>query len=115
VDRECADLSALLSKTGARDVLGLSSGALIVLWAALSNPSIRRVVLYEPSFPIADLSRVDWAPRFDEEIARWELAFERIELAGVGHVAADNDGKPQLVARELRRFLERPATETPGS
>jgi pimeloyl-ACP methyl ester carboxylesterase len=29
----------------------------------------------------------------------------RVELAGVGHVAADNSGKPELVARELRRFF----------
>jgi pimeloyl-ACP methyl ester carboxylesterase len=29
----------------------------------------------------------------------------RVELAGVGHLAADNSGKPELVARELRRFF----------
>jgi pimeloyl-ACP methyl ester carboxylesterase len=29
----------------------------------------------------------------------------RVELHGVGHTAADNEGKPDLVARELRRFF----------
>jgi pimeloyl-ACP methyl ester carboxylesterase len=29
----------------------------------------------------------------------------RVELPRVGHLAADNDGKPALVARELRRFF----------
>jgi pimeloyl-ACP methyl ester carboxylesterase len=30
---------------------------------------------------------------------------ERVELKGVGHIAADNVGKPRLVASELRRFF----------
>ncbi len=29
----------------------------------------------------------------------------RVELPGVGHLAADNSGKPELVAQELRRFF----------
>jgi hypothetical protein len=28
-----------------------------------------------------------------------------VELAGVGHLAADNSEKPELVARELRGFF----------
>jgi pimeloyl-ACP methyl ester carboxylesterase len=34
----------------------------------------------------------------------------QIELAGVGHTAADNDGKPQLVAHALREFFDSAAT-----
>jgi pimeloyl-ACP methyl ester carboxylesterase len=30
---------------------------------------------------------------------------ERVELPGVGHLAADNDGQPARVGRELRRFF----------
>ncbi|CAD5249824.1 Esterase/hydrolase [Bosea sp. 62] len=30
---------------------------------------------------------------------------ERVELKGVGHIAADNVGEPRLVASELRRFF----------
>ena len=29
----------------------------------------------------------------------------RVTLDGVGHVAADNSGKPELVAAELRKFF----------
>jgi hypothetical protein len=29
----------------------------------------------------------------------------RVDLRGVGHLAADNRGRPELVAAELRRFL----------
>jgi pimeloyl-ACP methyl ester carboxylesterase len=218
MDRECGDLSALLARTGARDVFGLSSGALIVLRAALSNDSIRRVALYEPPFPVGGLSIVDWAPGFDAAVARGDLALalvtalkatgdpsiftrlprwvlapplrlavwvdarrsrrgkdiaisaiiptlhydlglvrelngrldeckqikaealllggsksqpflrnaldslgrvlprvERVELPDVGHVAADDDGKPELVARELRRFFAQPAAKVTAS
>ena len=30
---------------------------------------------------------------------------QRIELPGVGHLAADNGGKPEIVATELRAFF----------
>jgi hypothetical protein len=30
---------------------------------------------------------------------------ERVELAGLGHGAAVDSGKPELVAQELRRFF----------
>jgi pimeloyl-ACP methyl ester carboxylesterase len=33
----------------------------------------------------------------------------RVEFAGVGHLAADNSGKPELVAAELRRFFSESA------
>lgn len=44
------DLDALMAKTGARDVFGLSSGAVIALAAGLALPTIRRLALYEPAF-----------------------------------------------------------------
>jgi hypothetical protein len=30
---------------------------------------------------------------------------KRIEFPGLGHIAADNDEKPELVAQELRQFF----------
>jgi pimeloyl-ACP methyl ester carboxylesterase len=101
MDRECEDLSALLSQTGASDVFGLSSGALIVLRAALSNPSIRRAALYEPPFPVADLSLAGWVPRFDEEVGRGDLA-----SAFVTALKATAD--PSLFTRLPRRVLTPP-------
>jgi pimeloyl-ACP methyl ester carboxylesterase len=209
MDREREDLGALVAATGAQDVFGLSSGALIVLCTALSNPAIRRVALYEPPFPVPGRPIVSWAPRFDRAIERGDLGgalaialkatldpsvvtwlpefllapplrliawaeryqsrgpddvpiadliptfhydttlvrdltetldacatikaevfllggsksqpflraavddlarviprAQRVELPDVGHVAADNDDKPDLVARELRRFFQ---------
>jgi len=36
-----------------------------------------------------------------------------VEIPGVGHLAADNDGKPALVATELRRFFSESGSEQP--
>ena len=46
---DVADLDAVLRATGGRLVFGLSSGADIVLEAALTLPAIERIALYEPA------------------------------------------------------------------
>ena len=49
---DVADLDAVLRATGGRFVFGLSSGADIILEAALTLPAIERIALYEPAvFP----------------------------------------------------------------
>src|SRR4051812_47286268 len=47
-DLEVDDLAAVLGATRARTVMGVSSGALIALRAALTVPAIERLVLFEP-------------------------------------------------------------------
>ena len=47
--REVEDLDALLTQTGARDVMGVSAGGLILLQAALELPAIRKAALFEPA------------------------------------------------------------------
>lgn len=202
---EVDDLAVLLRETGARNVFGLSSGAVIALEAALTLPGeIERLALYEPPLKFDGIDPVAWLPRFEKEIAAnrkaaafatvhngtgdrrvpravlvplaavgiraeararrpvGQMAFgdliptmrldgrtvdqaagplsrfagmraetlllggersarylkaalngleavlprvRRVTLPGVGHVAADNSGKPLLVAAELRRFF----------
>ena len=46
---DIADLDAVLRATGGRFVFGLSSGADIVLEAALRLPAIERIAVYEPA------------------------------------------------------------------
>ena len=46
--KECEDMQALINKTGALNIFGLSSGAIIALQTALTTPMIRKVSLYEP-------------------------------------------------------------------
>ncbi len=74
IQTEVEDLGALLAKTGAQNVFGVSSGAIITLQATLTLAAIQKAALFEPplfkdaSFPAALLTR------FDQEIAQGKLA-----------------------------------------
>jgi pimeloyl-ACP methyl ester carboxylesterase len=205
IRKECEDIKALLNRTGTHNVFGLSSGALIVLQAALTLPAIYRVALYEPPLPTDRSLPATWAPRYEKELAEGRLGsamvtiikgtgdssivsalprfileplmtlairaesgqsdgvplktliptvhfdtqlvaemegslenfkairaevlllggskskeylkdaldalesvlphVRRVEYSGLGHLAADNDGKPELVEQDLRRFF----------
>lgn len=72
-DVEVADLSAVLAATGAADVLGISSGALIALRAALALPAVARVAAFEPPLAIDGSVRLDLIPRFRRELAAGNL------------------------------------------
>ncbi|MEU4421935.1 alpha/beta hydrolase [Actinoplanes sp. NPDC024001] len=195
--REIDDLAAVLDETGARNVFGLSSGAVVALRAAMELP-IERLALYEPPLKHGDHDPVAWLPRYEKELARNRRAaafvtvvkgtgglrfapraavipmmglvmragegrqigelvptmrldaavvqdaagplnlyagvtaetlllggerspaylkgvlnglepvlprVRRVTLSGVGHLAADNSGRPGLVAAELRKFF----------
>jgi pimeloyl-ACP methyl ester carboxylesterase len=64
IQKDVEDMDALLTKTGAHYVFGVSSGGIIWLQAALSLPSIHKAAIYEPpllingSLPIAWLTRL---------------------------------------------------------
>ena len=63
IDRDVADVEALLRQTGAHFVFGLSSGAIIALESARVLPGIDKIILYEPPFyvepvPVQEIERV---------------------------------------------------------
>jgi pimeloyl-ACP methyl ester carboxylesterase len=68
--KESEDIHALVDKTGARNIFGLSSGANVALHAALITPNIHKVSLYEP--PISDISSTSYIQNreFDNEIEK---------------------------------------------
>jgi len=74
LDRECEDIKALVDKTGAQNIFGLSSGAIVALQSAFVLHSIRKVAIYEPPFSVNGFSSITWVPRFEAELARNELA-----------------------------------------
>jgi len=74
VETEVEDVQAVLAKTGARNVFGLSSGALVALRAARATPALERVALYEPPFSVAGSAPTDWLVRYEEELARGKPA-----------------------------------------
>jgi pimeloyl-ACP methyl ester carboxylesterase len=69
IERERDDLRALLARSGARRLFGLSSGALIALSAAAVLPDLERVALYEPPLSTAGSISNAWLPEFDRALA----------------------------------------------
>lgn len=73
--RECEDIQALVEHSGAQNIFGLSSGAIVTLQSALCLPqALHRVAVYEPPFPVGGFSPTAWVPRFDAELAQGDLA-----------------------------------------
>lgn len=102
--QEIADLSALLDESGAGNVFGVSSGALIALHAALALPAVRKVAAFEPPLSVNGSAPAGWLPRLDRE-----LAAGRTAAALVTGMLGAQMGPPFL--RYLpRRLLERLTT-----
>ena len=74
IQKEVEDLEALMTKTGAHNVFGVSSGGLICLQAALTLPIIHKVALYEPALIVNDSISTDFLPRYDKEITGGKVA-----------------------------------------
>jgi len=74
IETDVQDMAALLAKTGAHDVMGVSSGAIIWLQAALTLPAIRKAVIFEPPLPINGSLPTAFMQRYDTEIEQGEVA-----------------------------------------
>jgi pimeloyl-ACP methyl ester carboxylesterase len=72
--KEVEDLEALLTKTGAHNVFGVSAGGLICLQAALSLSTIHQVALYEPALIVNGSASTAFLRRYDQEIAQDKVA-----------------------------------------
>jgi pimeloyl-ACP methyl ester carboxylesterase len=71
---EVDDLHALLTSTGAPNVFGLSSGAVIALQAATALPRITKLAIYEPPLATGTFTPLDWVGRYEREVADGRLA-----------------------------------------
>ncbi|HEY7357653.1 MAG TPA: alpha/beta hydrolase [Ktedonobacterales bacterium] len=74
IQQEVEDLDALLTRTGAHQVFGVSAGGLICLQAALSLPAIHKIALYEPALLLDGPARTAWLARYDQEMAQGKVA-----------------------------------------
>ena len=117
IRREVDDLDAILNKTGAHYVFGLSSGALITLQAAFNLSDIHKIALFEPALYI-DHSLLEKfnkvMNRFDKEIAEGEIAAALVTvLKGLGIMPSMFNLLPRFLlvrifTRALRNdFIER--------
>jgi pimeloyl-ACP methyl ester carboxylesterase len=74
IEKDVEDLGAVLTKTGANGVFGVSSGALVCLQAALTLPAIRKAAIFEPPLMVDGSVPATLFKRYDEEIARGNVA-----------------------------------------
>src|SRR5579884_1018582 len=74
IQEEVADLTALVNKTGAQLLYGVSAGGMICLQASLSLPGIQKMALYEPALLLDGTVHTAWLPRFDREMAEGKVA-----------------------------------------
>jgi len=101
---EIADLRGLLTETGARNVFGLSVGAVIALQAALVLPEIEKLALYEPPLKFGDIDPGAWVPRYEKELAAGHLAAAMVTMmTGTGAVR----GVPRAALVPLMRLAIR--------
>jgi len=101
VRTEIDDMAALLSRTGAQYVFGVSSGAIIWLFAALELPAIRKAAIFEPPLLMDEAKSPQLMRRFDEEIAQGKVAAALITGMKAARLA------PPVFERIPRWLLER--------
>jgi pimeloyl-ACP methyl ester carboxylesterase len=74
VRTEIEDLQAVLTAAGTSRAVGVSAGGAVVLEAARHLPELEQIALYEPAIVADGAPHRAWLARFDEEIARGDLA-----------------------------------------
>jgi len=71
IQQEVEDMDALLTKTGAHQVFGISSSAIIWLQAALTLPAIHKAAIYEPPLLLNEPAAL--LRRYDQEMAQGKV------------------------------------------
>jgi pimeloyl-ACP methyl ester carboxylesterase len=104
VQQDIEDMDALLTKTSAHDVFGVSSGAIISLQAALTLPAIHRAAIFEPPLMFDGSAPTAWLTRFDHEMSQGKVAAAMI----TGMEGAEMG--PPILNRIPRWLLERMTT-----
>lgn len=100
--REVEDVAAVLAGTGARSAVGISSGSIILLNAALSQ-TFEKLVLFEPPLVIDGSASLDWVPEAEAQLARGD-----IPAALVSGMRGAQMG-PALIRKIPRALMERGA------
>ncbi len=85
VDREAADIRAVIAEVGAHGLFGLSSGAVVGLNAVLGATSVTRLALYEPPLSVNGSIALGWTERYEREIAAGRMSSALITvMRGLG-------------------------------
>lgn len=100
IEQEVEDLEAVLARTGADNVFGVSSGAIITLKTALSNPAIRKAAIFEPPLSFSREAASAILSRFDGEMTQGKLAAALITAMKAAQMG------PAIFNAMPRRLLE---------
>jgi pimeloyl-ACP methyl ester carboxylesterase len=85
VMREVEDMQAVIARTGACNLFGLSAGALVVLKTTLGTPVVQKAALYEPPLDIQGSAPLGWVPQYEREMAQGKMAAAVVSaMKGVG-------------------------------
>jgi pimeloyl-ACP methyl ester carboxylesterase len=80
--KEAEDVQALVRETDAGRLFGLSSGAIVGLRAALSEPSLHRLALYEPPLPIDPThAYTAWLKPYEAAVAAGKFGTALVSIA----------------------------------
>jgi pimeloyl-ACP methyl ester carboxylesterase len=84
LQREVEDVEALLQKTGAHYLFGVSSGGLVILQSSLALKGIHKIAVCEPLVYLdkSDMDRFnDMVRRFDEEVSEGKYVEATVDIA----------------------------------
>jgi pimeloyl-ACP methyl ester carboxylesterase len=68
IRKECEDVLALQSQTGASLLIGHSYGGLVAMEVARANPSFTKAAVYEPAVSIHGSIPMGWLPRYQQKL-----------------------------------------------
>ena len=115
LEQEVADLGAVLERTGARRVLGHSSGGLIALSAARELP-VERLALYDAAVSVDGGFPAGWLDAAEEAVRRGDVARGlAITAAGINTHAAASRLPLGLRVALCRLFLRTSVGATMGA
>ena len=103
IARDVEDLKATLIETGATQIFGLSSGAMITLEAARTLPEVTRAVVFEPPFYLHGMSH-DGIQRLNVEIAQGDIPSALVTALLVAETAPTII---QILPRPIARLFAR--------
>lgn len=104
--RECEDLAAVQSATGAHSVFGHSYGGLIALEAARSSRSFTKIVVYEPGVSIGGSVPMAWVTAYERHLAEGKSLDAFIDFA-LGTGPANAERTPRWLMKLVLAFIVR--------
>lgn len=66
---ESEDIQAIINKTKAQNIFGLSAGAIIVLKTAIIESSIKKIALYEPPISVNGTKSLAWVGKYEAALS----------------------------------------------